>query len=58
MLMLALTPEKAGGEFPTLQRFHELFNGPYYQNDHDPHVAHRIFTMLLKPDHGVIQSRS
>src|ERR1700737_4291376 len=31
MMLLAITPEKADGDFPTFQRFVELFKEPYYK---------------------------
>ena len=32
MMLLSLTPQEAGGAFPTLARFYDLFREPYYQN--------------------------
>lgn len=47
MMMLAVTPEKAGGEFPTLQRFYELFKEPYYQTITMRTLRIAFFTMVL-----------
>ena len=32
MMLLSLTPEPPGGDFPTLARFYDLFKEPYYQS--------------------------
>jgi len=47
MMVLAVTPERAGGEFPTLQRFHELFKEPHYQTITIRTLRIAFFTMLL-----------
>ena len=47
MMMLAITPEKAGGAFPTFARFTELFGEPYYQTITMRTLRIAFFTMLL-----------
>lgn len=47
MMTLAITPDKTGGDFPTFQRFHELFRDPYYQTITIRTLRIAFFTTLL-----------
>lgn len=47
MMLLSLTPQEAGGAFPTIARFYELFKEPYYQNLTVRSLRVSLFTTLL-----------
>ena len=53
MMLLSLTPEQAGGDFPTLARFYDLFGEPYYQNLTVRTLRISAATTLLSLDDGV-----